>query len=69
MEIFGGVFNEGHLLKQKDLANTLRRISEQGRDGFYKGETAELISEEMRLGYGIVTKTDLENMKRLKELR
>ncbi|MBN8571814.1 MAG: gamma-glutamyltransferase [Ignavibacteria bacterium] len=60
MEIFGGVFNEGHLLKQKDLANTLRRISEQGRDGFYKGETAEFISEEMRTGYGIVTKTDLE---------
>lgn len=61
MEIFGGVFNEGHLLKQKDLANTLRRISEQGRDGFYKGETAEFISEEMRTGYGIVTKTDLES--------
>lgn len=56
MEIFGGVFNEGHLLKQKDLANTLRRISEQGRDGFYKGETADFISEEMRTGYGIVTK-------------
>jgi gamma-glutamyltranspeptidase/glutathione hydrolase len=60
MEIFGGVFNEGHLLKQKDLANTLKRISEQGRDGFYKGETADFISEEMRTGYGIVTKTDLE---------
>lgn len=60
MEIFGGKFKEGDLLVQKDLANTLKRISEQGRDGFYKGETAELISEEMRLGYGIVTKTDLE---------
>ncbi len=61
MEIFGGNFKEGDLLIQKDLANTLRRISEQGRDGFYKGETAELITEEMRMGYGIVTKTDLEN--------
>ncbi|CAF3788442.1 unnamed protein product [Rotaria sp. Silwood1] len=60
MEIFGGKFKEGDLLVQKDLAKTLRRISEQGRDGFYKGETAEFISEEMRLGYGIVTKTDLE---------
>ncbi|MBS1492410.1 MAG: gamma-glutamyltransferase [Bacteroidetes bacterium] len=60
MEIFGGKFKEGDLLVQKDLAKTLRRISEQGRDGFYNGETAEYISEEMRTGYGIVTKTDLE---------
>ncbi len=64
MEIFGEKsgekFKEGDLLVQKDLAKTLRRISEQGKDGFYKGETADLISEEMRTGYGIVTKTDLE---------
>lgn len=61
MEIFGGHFKEGQLLIQKDLAKTLRRISEQGKDGFYKGETADLISEEMRTGYGIVTKSDLES--------
>jgi len=60
MEIFGGKFKEGDLLIQTDLANTLKRISEQGKDGFYKGETADFISEEMRTGYGIVTKTDLE---------
>jgi len=60
MEIFGGKFKEGDLLIQKDLANTLKRISLHGKDGFYKGETADLISEEMRTGFGIVTKTDLE---------
>jgi gamma-glutamyltranspeptidase/glutathione hydrolase len=61
MEIFGGHFKEAQLLIQKDLAATLRRISEQGKDGFYKGETAEFITEEMRKGYGIVTKADLES--------
>lgn len=61
MEIFGGQFKEGQLLIQKDLAATLKRISEQGKDGFYKGETAGFISEEMRKGYGIVTKADLES--------
>jgi len=60
MEVFGGKFKEGDLLVQKDLANTLKRISLQGRDGFYKGETADLISAEMQKGYGIVTKYDLE---------
>lgn len=61
MAIFGGEFKEGDVLIQDDLANTLKRISERGKDGFYKGETAEFISEEMRKGYGIVTKTDLES--------
>ena len=33
----------GDLLKQPDLAATLERIQLQGRDGFYKGETAKLL--------------------------
>ena len=49
----------GDTLVQPDLARTLRRIQEQGRDGFYAGETARLIVEEMRRGGGIITSEDL----------
>ena len=44
---------------QKQLAATLERIAEQGRDGFYAGETARLIAEEMRRGGGLITEADL----------
>ncbi|MBX7042305.1 MAG: gamma-glutamyltransferase [Ignavibacteria bacterium] len=58
-EIFGSGVLPGTLLVQKDLANTLRRISDLGKDGFYDGETAELIVEEMKRGNGIITRDDL----------
>ena len=48
-------------LIQKDLAETLRIISFQGRDGFYKGEIAEKISNEMELNGGLITTEDLKN--------
>jgi gamma-glutamyltranspeptidase / glutathione hydrolase len=49
----------GHLLRQPDLARTLERISKSGRDGFYAGETARLIVEEMKEGGGIISQADL----------
>lgn len=49
----------GHKLVQTNLANTLERIKEQGRDGFYTGETADHIVAEMALGNGIISKEDL----------
>lgn len=48
---------------QKNLAQTLERIAQNGRDGFYKGETADLIVEEMKRGNGIITHQDLEEYK------
>lgn len=54
-------WKEGELLIQKDLAKTLRRIQEQGRKGFYEGETARLLLEEMKRGGGIITQKDLDN--------
>ena len=48
-------------LIQKDLANTLKRIRDNGAKGFYEGETARLIVEEMKKGNGIITETDLKN--------
>ena len=38
----------------------LRRIASAGRDGFYTGETAGLIVDEMKNGGGIITREDLE---------
>lgn len=56
-------WKEGELLIQKDLAKTLRRIQEQGRKGFYEGETAKLLLDEMKRGGGILTQKDLDNYK------
>ncbi|MEJ2238498.1 MAG: gamma-glutamyltransferase [Gemmatimonadales bacterium] len=55
----GEPYEEGEILKQPDLARTLERIMLQGRDGFYKGETARLIAEEMRRGGGLISEEDL----------
>ncbi len=38
----------GSILKQPDLAATLRLIAEHGANGFYRGRTAELIVAEMQ---------------------
>ena len=53
-------WESGDRLVQKDLAATLRRIRDRGAEGFYKGETAELIVKEMRAGGGLITLKDLE---------
>ncbi|TKB96393.1 gamma-glutamyltransferase [Pedobacter cryophilus] len=49
------------MLIQKDLAETLKRIQKNGRDGFYKGETAAFIQNEMQRNGGIITASDLES--------
>lgn len=49
----------GDVFRQPDLARTLERISERGADGFYLGETANLLVAEMRRGGGILTHDDL----------
>ena len=51
---------EGSTWRNPDLARVLRRIARDGRDGFYKGDTAALIVDEMKKGAGIITREDLE---------
>ena len=48
---------------QNDLAASLRRIRDKGSDGFYKGETADLIVAEMETGGGVITHDDLSEYK------
>lgn len=49
----------GETWKQPDLAATLKRIQKNGRDGFYKGKTAQLIADFMHKNGGIITEEDL----------
>jgi gamma-glutamyltranspeptidase / glutathione hydrolase len=49
----------GYIIRQPDLAHTLRRLAEEGFDGFYKGEIAERLVEGTRAEGGIWTLEDL----------
>ena len=53
-------WNEGDIIIQKDLAETLKRIALNGRDGFYEGKTADLIVNEMKLNNGLISHDDLK---------
>ena len=53
-------WNEGDVIVQKDLAETLKRIALNGRDGFYEGKTADLIVNEMKLNNGLISHEDLK---------
>lgn len=57
----GSNLQVGDVLKQADLANTLRLIAREGADAFYKGQIAELIVAEMQRGNGLITLQDLSN--------
>ncbi len=57
----GSVYQPGELFVQKDLANTLKRISQYGAKEFYTGKTADLIVAEMERHGGYITKEDLAN--------
>jgi gamma-glutamyltranspeptidase / glutathione hydrolase len=52
-------FAAGHLMVQKELAQTLKHIKKQGKDGFYRGPVAAAIAAECRRGNGIITVEDL----------
>ncbi|NIR39094.1 MAG: gamma-glutamyltransferase, partial [Actinobacteria bacterium] len=55
----GVPYEAGEVLRQPDLARTLARIRDHGRDGFYRGPTARLLVDEMRRNGGLISSRDL----------
>ena len=53
------LWRAGDRLRQPDLARTLTRIRDRGRDGFYRGPTADFLVDAMRAGGGLITHADL----------
>ena len=53
------LYKPGEIWRQPDLAKTLKQIQKRGADGFYKGETAQLIEDFMKTTGGLITKEDL----------
>jgi gamma-glutamyltranspeptidase/glutathione hydrolase len=51
----------GDTLLQPELATTLKRVRDGGQKGFYEGETARFIVEEMQRGGGLISYEDLRN--------
>lgn len=56
-------WKQGDLLIQKELANTLKAIQKNGEKGFYEGNNAQLLVDEMKKGNGIISLEDLKNYK------
>jgi len=59
----GKVPEKGFVIKQADLANTLKAMAKDGRDGFYKGPVARQLVRGLKTAGGIFTEADLENYK------
>ena len=54
-------WRRGDTLVQKELSHTLELIRDNGRAGFYEGETADHIVAEMQRGKGLISLEDLKN--------
>ncbi len=56
----GSAFGVGDTLVQKDLARTLKAVSDHGPAGFYKGWVADALTKSSKQGGGIITQADLD---------
>ena len=54
-------WRRGDTLVQTELSHTLELIRDNGRAGFYEGETADHIVAEMQRGKGLISHEDLKN--------
>jgi gamma-glutamyltranspeptidase/glutathione hydrolase len=57
--LFSKLFKENDTVKYTALANTLKRIMKNGRDEFYKGETAKILIHYLQQKGAIITLEDL----------
>ena len=58
--LFSREYQENDIIVYQALANTLEKIAQNGRDEFYKGETAKKIADFMQANGGIISLADLE---------
>jgi gamma-glutamyltranspeptidase/glutathione hydrolase len=59
----GSFYDVGEKLVQPELAQTLERISKNGPNEFYEGETAKRFAEEMAKNGGLISLADLKSYK------
>ena len=57
----GLYYDPGEVLKQPELAATLKRIAQAGAGDFYHGKLAHALADEMKREGGLVTYADLEH--------
>ncbi len=57
----GDIPSSYSILKQPELANTLKQIAASGREGFYSGDVAENLVASVNKAGGIWTQQDLDN--------
>jgi gamma-glutamyltranspeptidase/glutathione hydrolase len=55
----GKMFHAGDTFKQPELAATLKRIAKNGAAEFYRGETAQMIVDDIKRMGGLITLEDL----------
>ena len=61
--LFDKEYNTNDTIKYKNLANTLSKIMQNGKDEFYKGETAVKLVSFIKKNGGIISLKDLEEYK------
>jgi gamma-glutamyltranspeptidase/glutathione hydrolase len=57
----GAMYETGEILRQPELAATLRRIAKNGPNEFYRGQTAHNLAKEIQREGGLITLEDLEH--------
>ena len=57
----GSAYQPGEMLRQSDLAASLKQIAEQGSKAFYEGSIARKLTAEMQAHHGLITLDDLKN--------
>ncbi len=56
----GSPYEVGEILRQSDLANSLKLIAEEGPNAFYEGEIAQRIVADMNANGGLIDAVDLK---------